>query len=244
VIGRPLVDEFFNQLQAWSIETLGLGRVTWPNLGLYVSGCRQNVHNDAENGRFGYAYSLTRNERRSNGGETIVFKEGDAFRDLRDQAAAGHSFFDSVEPRFNRLVVFDDRMPHAVERVEGSMDPCEGRFVLHGHISETEPIAGGALSRDALVAPVDAGLRAFAERSALGGLHGPLSLRLDIAPNGAVGACRVLLDRVISADASDARWSALLGALVREMQSVSFPAADAPSFIILPMRFGAKPANI
>ena len=44
--------------------------------------------------------------------------------------------FDLVEPRFNRLTLFDDRIPHAVPARRRPMDPIEGRFVLHGHFSE------------------------------------------------------------------------------------------------------------
>ena len=45
-------------------------------LGMYLSGMRQEVHNDAEAGKFAYVLSLTRNERRSIGGETLVWKPG------------------------------------------------------------------------------------------------------------------------------------------------------------------------
>jgi hypothetical protein len=81
-------------------------------------------------------YSLTRNERQTIGGETLVQHDVDPFRAHLTRAAAGRSFYDVIEPKFNRLVVFDDRLPHGVERVDGSMDPTEGRFVLHGHLSE------------------------------------------------------------------------------------------------------------
>ena len=62
------------------------------------------------------------------------------------RAQAGSGFFASIEPNFNRLVVFDDRMPHGVERVDGSMDPVEGRFVLHGHLRDKGAIVSGALT--------------------------------------------------------------------------------------------------
>ena len=112
-------------LSSWSVSRLGLREVTWPYPSLYVSGCRQNLHNDTGNGDFAFVYSLTRNDRRSTGGETIVLHEGDLFRRHLATAQAGRGLFDAIEPRFNRLVVFDDRLVHGVERVEGAMDPRE-----------------------------------------------------------------------------------------------------------------------
>jgi len=74
------------------------------------------------------------------GGETIVLHEGDLFRRHVATPQAGRGLFDAIEPRFNRLVVFDDRLVHGVERVDGSMDPVEGRFVLHGHLRADGPM--------------------------------------------------------------------------------------------------------
>ena len=38
-------------------------------------------------------------------------------------------FIDTVEPRFNRLTVFDPRFPHGVRPVKGTRDPLKGRLV-------------------------------------------------------------------------------------------------------------------
>lgn len=38
-------------------------------------------------------------------------------------------FLDVVEPRFNRLTVFDPRFPHGVRPVAGTRDPLKGRLV-------------------------------------------------------------------------------------------------------------------
>jgi hypothetical protein len=245
VIAQASVDHFHARLSGWSLETLGLGKVTWPNLSLYVSGCRQGLHNDSANGRFGFVYSLTNNERKTTGGETLVHHEADPFRGKLTRPAAGRSFYDAVAPRFNRLVVFDDRMPHAVERLDGSMDPREGRFVLHGHISESGAVATGALSRQS-VAPVvvDAMRRLLgAAGIATDACHGPLTLRLDIEPDGSVGACRVLLDRVIHADAAQAAWAGLTARIVEHLGGLRFPAADGPTRLILPIAFGKSPGS-
>ena len=174
VIEQDTVQQFHDALRNWAMQTLGLGRVSWPYLSLYVPGCRQTLHNDSVNGRFGFVYSLTRNERQTIGGDTIVHHEGESPCNLSaSPRRRAPVLWTPSAPRFNRLVIFDDRLPHAVERVEGSMDPVEGRFVLHGHISESGPAVAGALHPDAVVdgyPPGDPGLHC---RPLPGGLSGP-----------------------------------------------------------------------
>ncbi len=48
-----------------------------------------------------------------------------------------------VEPRFNRLTVFDGRYPHGVRPVEGTRDPLRARLVLHGWFTEPSPFFDG-----------------------------------------------------------------------------------------------------
>jgi len=241
VIRRDLVDNFVGALQAWAVLTLGMGGVTWPYLSLYVNGCRQGLHNDAANGRFAFVYSLTRDQRRTIGGETLVFREGDPFRSRLAAASAGRSFYDLIEPKFNRLTVFDDRLPHAVERVEGSMDPLEGRFVLHGHLSESGTITGAlppAVVEEAVTRLLsDFGARNSAQISLY---DGPLVLRFIIGPGGSVKTCDILVDRVIHADAGHAEWEPLRGDLVNMFKSLKFPPAAGETMVTQPLAFEAR----
>jgi hypothetical protein len=244
VIRRDRVDSFVGTLQAWAIAVLGMGNVSWPYLSLYVGGCRQGLHNDATNGRFAFVYSLTRDQRRTSGGETLVFREGDPFRSRLAEASAGHSFYDAIEPRFNRLVVFDDRLPHAVERIEGSMDPLEGRFVLHGHLSEAGMIVAGALPAAAIEEPVQRLLHDFAARhpARLALYQGPLALRWVIGSRGSVETCNILVDRVVHADPGDTEWEPLLAELVAQFKNLRFPAATGGTTVTQPVAFGVRPA--
>ncbi len=243
VIARPRADRFFEELRSWATTTLGLAGVTWPYLSLYVPGCRQSLHNDSVNGRFGYVYSLTRDDRRTLGGETIVHREGDPFRKNLANPGAGRSFYDLIEPRFNRLVVFDDRMPHAVERLEGPMDPLEGRFVLHGHIRETGPITFGALTAEAAAAAARETLQAFVAGAFFDGYYGPVTLQLEIGADGAVITSRVLLDRVIHDSEADRRWPELVRDLIARLEATRFPAASGPTRLIVPVLFGPRIAG-
>jgi hypothetical protein len=238
VLGPELATAFYQNLQRWAIETLGLGHVTWPYLSLYVDGCGQGIHNDSTNGRFGYVFSLTRDDRQSRGGETIVWKEGDPFRSRMNQPDAGEGLYDLLAPVFNRLVLFDDRMPHGVQRIEGSMDPLEGRLVLHGHISEGDAAISGPLTPQtvkSVLAPVlDKALDAFAETEHLH--HGPLTLRLEIGADGRVAGCRVLVNRVARSDAGDT--GPLVAHIIETIGMTRFPPGGAPTMVTLPILTG------
>jgi hypothetical protein len=240
VIQRSSVERFMGLLHAWSSETLGLARLSWPYLSLYVSGCRQGLHNDAKNGRFGFVYSLTRDDRRSVGGETLVLRHGDPFlRNLR-KAVAGTALYELVEPRFNRLVVFDDRMIHGVQLVEGSMDPAEGRFVLHGHIEESAPIVTGTLPPEQVLRGLGSALEFFDKEygDQARQYDGPLVLRFAISPEGRVNRLRVVLDRVFAERKGNVDWNAITGRLVELLGAVAYPAAAGETTVTLPLLFG------
>jgi len=234
VIARGTVEGFVQALRSWASLNFGLGYVTWPFLSIYVPGCSQGVHNDSVNGRLGYVYSLTRDARKTIGGETVVFQDRDLFRSNLDRAAAGVGLYDLVEPRFNRLVLFDDRIPHAVQRVDGSMDPVEARFVLHGHISEAGIITEGGLSAQQVQPAIDqalAELRAAVDPT----VKGPFVLQLDIAPTGEVQRVEPILDRLASAGGDD--LDLLRAEIVERVQSVRFPPQEGVTMVNLPLVF-------
>jgi len=240
VIRPANMEPFFAALRRWAGDRLGLGMVTWPFLSLYVDGCSQGLHNDSKNGRFGYVYSLTPLERRSIGGETIVLHEGDPFRRNLRKANAGTGLYDLIEPRFNRLVLFEERMVNGVQRVAGSMDPLEGRCVLHGHIEEAGAIVTGALPREAVGTAVRAAISRFAaERlQIVQRLHGPLVVRLSVAPQGKVMKVRVLLDRVMHEQFGSAEWEPIKLALLESFGDAPFPPAPGETSITVPITFG------
>jgi hypothetical protein len=240
VIAREKVQDFINALQKWAAVNLGLAGVTWPYLSLYVPGCVQGLHNDSTNGRLGYVYSLTRNERQTIGGETVLVQDRDLFRTNLDRAAAGTGLFDLVVPRFNRLTLFDDRIPHAVQRVDGSMDPLEGRFVLHGHISEAGAVVRGGLARDLVQASVDAAMKAL-HNIVAPTVHGPLVFQIEIASTGLVKTSRLILDRLASSEGED--LDCLRGEIAGHIKGLRFPEASSTTFANIPLIFGAAPAS-
>jgi hypothetical protein len=238
VVGRALLDRFHGALTSWAWNILGLGNVTYPYLSLYVDGCQQSIHNDATNGRFGYVYSLTWDQRETRGGETIVYHEGDLYRSCLTTMTGGRGgLYEMIEPRFNRLAIFDDRMPHGVNRIEGSMNPVHGRLVLHGHISETGPGVRGPLTPQQVGTLVEeAANEALSRFEMKCDPHGPLVVRVVVQPDGVVDQAWPVLDRLAFPDGMSTEGMA--EAVVEAVRAVRFPAADAATDAVVPIMVG------
>jgi prolyl 4-hydroxylase len=199
VLGRERVEAFHRALSDWAREALGTDEVGWPSLTLHVGGCGEAVAGQPGGGVI-YAYSLTPDGRTSAGGETVLVAGGACER---------------IAPAFNRLVLFDAPLPHGVERVDGPLDPAEGRLVLHGRIG-----AGAAMPAGA--AP-DAALRARAA--------GPVRVRLK-SNAGLVQLATEGLEMFLGRSLLDAGECAGLMALIdagRQPSGLLSPTAD-PDF--------------
>jgi hypothetical protein len=240
-----LVDSFRRRLEAWCVERLGCDRLTPPQLALYVNGCRQGSHNDAENGRWAFVFSLTSPDRRFAGGATHLYRPEPYWdTDRSARAAGGNALYDVVVPEFNRLLVFDDRLIHAVEPVEGSLNPLEGRVVLHGHIREGEGrVRGGLADADrsslgqALVPLHDLGSSLARE------YRGVVTLRLTVRPEGRVAAVDVLSDLAAPRVAGRAVNAA---ERIRSVAAtLTFPRASGESVVTTPivLDYSSGPSN-
>jgi hypothetical protein len=164
----------------------------------------------------------------------VLVQDRDLFRSNLNTPAAGTGLYDLVPPQFNRLILFDDRIPHAVQRVDGPMDPLEGRIVLHGHISEAGVVAEGALPGDVIQATINhalAEVRDFVDST----VNGPLVFRLEIGATGNVEASRMILDRLASRDSED--LDALRGEIAERIGVVQFPAASSSTVANVPLIF-------
>src|ERR1051326_152675 len=238
VIGLELAQRFYGHLQRYAFETFGLGKVFWPFLSVYVAGCCQGVHNDAGNGRLGYVSSLTRWDRRNfAGGETVLFRDSAwTANETIAKPRAALNFFELIPSEFNRLLVFDDRVPHAVQRIEGTMDPRAGRIVMHGHFRESGISVEGALGGEQLhpaVASILAELKPRQERVSLG-YHGLIVVRLEIGPGAKRAQVSTLFDRVLALSAGLPAFPS--GELTDFLADWQFPPADSRTRITLPIR--------
>ncbi|MEK6553815.1 MAG: 2OG-Fe(II) oxygenase, partial [Bdellovibrionota bacterium] len=127
---------FHKALLKYGREVLGCYDVTPPWMSCYVEGCSQDLHADVPHGPWAFVFSLTNwSNREFSGGETWMLKPETLqywhnFSSLR--GVERHDLMTEVQPEFNRLTVFDPRLPHGVREVRGVRDPLKGRLVIHG----------------------------------------------------------------------------------------------------------------
>lgn len=242
VVPPPLVARFLDRLNGWATAALGLSTRQAPWLSLYVDGCGQAIHNDSAAGQMGYVFSITRwAERTFLGGETLLFRPENYWEtDRMTRSGAAASFYDRVESRFNRLLVFDDRVIHGVQPVQGTMDPLRGRVVLHGHLSAGAVAVRGALTPDRVtdrLGPVLDRLRAVAAEHS-GRVHGFVTLRVVVAPDGGVAELAPLCDLILPLSSDREPVGAFHRAVADAIHRVTFPPAAGPSEVILPVVVG------
>jgi hypothetical protein len=234
-------DSFMNHLQAFVARQFGLVIPTKPYLSMYVNGCGQNIHNDAHNGRLAYVFSLTKwKERRFSGGETFIYKVGDAMYEKIFIPTGGWGFYEFVEPEFNRLALFDDRFPHAVNPIQGTMDPHDARFVLHGHMEDPDGIAygEGALKGVNVSAqwrqikePVTAIFKSH-------GCHGFLSFALDVEASGAFKNVEIRCMQLLPLDMRSKNPTLCVDDAKALLSKITWPAAQGPSKLVFSVGSG------
>ena len=232
---------FHKDLVAWGRRTLGCWDVSPTWLSCYVEGCQQHLHADVPHGPWAFVWSLSPARPRFSGGETLIVRPEtlDHWRGFSGRAERElESFVVRLAPRFARLIVFDPRLPHGVTRVGGTLDPREGRLVLHGWFTEPRPWVEGALSRRAadrvledLAGEVALDLAPFAP------LHGTLVARLSVAPSGQVRAARLLADTLVTLDAPGRAEGRVVRRVLRALRGARFPRAKGPSQVTLPLLF-------
>lgn len=238
---KKLYDAFHQRLVWWGRRTLGCHDVSPPWLSCYVNGCEQRLHGDLPHGPVAWVFSLTPwSPRTFRGGETLLLREPvlDLWRGfVSTRAVEEPEVLQAVPARFNRLVAFDPRIPHGVRRVDGSMDPREGRLVLHGWFVQPRPFIEGRLPVAALedaIAHVTAALTPFFEAGLTPA--GLLSLGFDVE-GGAATRLRVLADSVRVPAEQRARKARMVRAAQAALRTHRFPGARGVSHVTLPLVF-------
>ena len=208
----------------------------------YVEGCEQRLHADRPHGPWAFVFSLTADFRKFQGGETIIMRD-EILRFWESTAASsplasqtdGQAFEENeilqkIPSQFGRLLVFDPRVPHGVSRVSGTVNPLEGRLVLHGWFTAPQPFVDGALV-PGKVEPVLEGLDR--EMESLGAVTDPgtVAYRISIRADGSVSKIKKLK--------SSMRESKDLDRLItRYFKIAKFPKARGTSELTLPLTIG------
>lgn len=239
---KKTYDSFHQRLVWWGRRHLGCHDVSPPWLSCYVEGCKQELHGDLPHGPWAFVFSLTPWAKRAfSGGETVLLREevlsywssGGGDRGLeRDDV------LQAVDAEFNRLTVFDPRIPHGVREVRGTHDPRHGRLVVHGWFVQPRPFIEGPLAAKELAAAIDD------LSGALGGLlargldvRGVLSARFRVGTDGRISGFKVLTNalRQPERDPSDER--AILALVRRFFAARSFRKQRGASSVTLPLIF-------
>jgi hypothetical protein len=242
VIFPGLYERFMSHLQAFAARQYGLIIPTKPFISMYVNGCGQNIHNDFGNGRLAYVFSLTKwAERRFLGGETFIYNIGDKVYDKFFKSTGGWGFYDFVEPVFNRLALFDDRLPHAVNPIQGTMDPLDARYALHGHMEEpkTVPYVEGGLQDADLTASFEPVRNSISGMFKSHGLDGFVSVELSVAPSGTSGQADIKCMQLLPLTRESKSVALGLDDAKQILSKAVWPAVGSPSKLVFAL--GAAP---
>ncbi|MFL5322442.1 MAG: hypothetical protein ACJ790_22475 [Myxococcaceae bacterium] len=237
-----LYDAFHQRLVWWGRRTLGCHDVSPPWMSCYIEGCRQEFHGDLPHGPFAFVFSLTNWSRRQfRGGETLLVRDEvldywSGFTSVR--SLEEENLVREVPSLFNRLLVFDPRIPHGVRRVDGTMDPREGRLVIHGWFVQPRPFIEGPLREQQLQERID-DLTEGLQRELSSGLElaGMLSVELQIAASGEVKSATVLCDTTRSPKPDEPQRKRLVRFILNTLEASRFPKHRAASRVTLPLVF-------
>ena len=242
--GDTLFQPFLEHLLAWGRENLGCQMISHPWLSLYLDGCYQALHSDVPHGPWSFVYSLTPwNSRRFRGGETIVAKPKllRYFQEVTHDQSDEHShFFQKIEPKMNRLTVFDPRYPHGVQEVKGEEDLLKGRLVIHGWFTEPRPMLDGALTMKQVLKPLDQLAQFFIQQIEPMEFFGLLSLKFQVLASGKLAGAQILCGHLVNSQGDPLHLSTLkkkINLLFNEDVRICFPKSSGKSVVTLPIEF-------
>lgn len=245
VIPADMVARFQAALSAWGWENLGMGQVTDSFLSFYPPGCRQGLHNDSGVTGHAYVYSLSHMDAAA-GGSTLLLKTDPYWGTPRaGQPGAGSEFADSIQPAFNRLLVFDTRLIHGVEPALGEWDPLQCRFVLHGQFLPGGIHVQGKLGLVAAETALSEADDRLAQRvpELYGSLRAAIGTRIDIDADGRVNAVNVL-SKWIAPLTDDGIPGDLMDTIVAELSDLVFSGGPATVTFSLPLNEHPGPQTV
>lgn len=239
---EKIYQDFHSHLVQWGRENLGCHDISPTWLSYYVDGCKQELHSDVPHGPWAFVFSLTPwQQRRFSGGETLILRSQvlDYWSNFSDQQNHEQSsFVEKVSAKFNRLVVFDPRIPHGVTEVRGTKDPREARLVMHGWFVNPRPYVVGALStREAQAGITEALVRLQEFMDSSGELHGTLSFRLMISKTGVVDSFRWLTNTLVSMEHRPNEIKKFCREIEKSFLRLNFPKKSRPSQMTIPLLF-------
>lgn len=243
---KDLYEDFHNQLVWWGRRTLGCHDISPPWMSCYVDGCKQELHGDLPHGPWAFVFSLTPwRRRRFEGGETLLLRDeilshwqNISHKKNRNAGVEREEIFQEVPALFNRLTVFDPRIPHGVKEVRGVHDVLDARLVIHGWFVQPRPFIEGPLSTRSLQAAIDdltgSLLPLFEEGLEI---QGTMSLRFKVEKNGGVTKVTALTNSLRHPRGDKSIETALLRHIKNFISQIGFEKQKKPSLVTLPLVF-------
>ncbi len=239
---QKLYDAFHQQLVWWGRRVLGCHDVSPPWLSCYVNGCEQRLHGDLPHGHHAFVFSLTPwLRRRFTGGETLLVRDEvlDFWSDfVSTRGVEENEVVEAIAPKFNRLTVFDPRLPHGVRRVDGVVDPRDGRLVIHGWFVQPRPFIEGPLTEGQLQKGIDQVTEQLMPLLEAGlPVAGLLSMGFTVGRDGAVRQVSVLSDTTRGPREAEPDIARLRGLVKRSVSRLRFARQRRSSKVTLPLVF-------
>lgn len=241
---KKIYEDFHNHLVWWGRRHLGCHDISPPWMSCYVEGCHQDLHGDLPHGPWAFVYSLTPwKNRKFTGGETFLLRDEilTYWQNQRSGTGLGLDREDIVQELpalFNRLTVFDPRIPHGVKEVRGVHDVMDARLVIHGWFVQPRPFVEGPLATRAvqnLIEDLSGSLNELINEGLE--INGMMSLRFPVSASGAVGKSTVL-SNALRHPGGDVRIEHALVKHVSDfLKRAKLPRARANSYVTLPLIF-------
>lgn len=238
-----LYAKFHERLVMWGRRHLGCWDISPPWLSCYVEGCRQELHSDVPHGAWAYVYSISPQRPVYKGGETKILKPEVLsywrnFSTARDRERS--SFVREVPAKFNRLTVFDPRLPHGVNEVRGTHDPRQGRLVIHGWFTQPKTYLDGYLpgrvvekKLNEASARVSDLVGAFEQAGRLQAVQGTLAIGAQVGAGGRVRSVRFMTNTLVDLDGEAPQ--ALQREILKIYRTLEFPRARGPTWLTVPL---------
>ncbi len=239
---EKMYDAFHQHLVWWGRRNLGCHDISPTWMSCYIDGCHQQFHGDLPHGPWAFVFSLTPWQNREfSGGETMLLRE--EILSYWTQFSSGKALekqdvVQEVPALFNRLTVFDPRIPHGVREVRGPRDVLKGRLVIHGWFVQPRPFIEGSLPTKHLQAAIN-GLSEELQKLFNEGLDvtGVLSLHFQVSIAGKVRIPKVLSNSVRHPRGDAAIEMALIQHICSYLTSITFGKQKGPSSVTLPLVF-------
>jgi hypothetical protein len=234
---------FHKNLVDWGRQFLGCWDISPPWLSCYIDGCDQEFHQDRPHGPWAFVFSLSPTKATFSGGQTEILRPEilDYWRSSGGLVNFEKSgMMDSISPKFNRLIVFDPRIPHRVSPVRGSRDPRLGRLVIHGWFSNPKTYIDGFLSEkkaEEILNQAFAQVQMASQKAPL--CSGVMNLALKISKAGRVNSVKALTHTLVAQEglSLDKEIRLLERKILQIYKNLRFPEAKGATRATIPLLF-------